>query len=80
MRKVRQFVWGDEQQAAFEEIKGRLQKSPVLHLPDKKADSNYIQTPAKLLLVVLYTKFRMANQNLLHMLAKDYLRQQRTIP
>ena len=53
MRKVRQFVWGDEQQAAFEEIKGRLQKSPVLHLPDKKADSNYIQTPAKLLLVVL---------------------------
>ena len=35
-RKGRQFVWGDEQQAAFEEVKGRLQKPPVLHLPDNK--------------------------------------------
>ena len=34
--KGRQFVWEDEQQAAFEEIKGRLQKPPVLHLLDKK--------------------------------------------
>ena len=35
-RKGRWFVWGDEQQTAFEEIKRRLQKPPVLHLPDKK--------------------------------------------
>ena len=35
-RKCRQFVWGDEQQTAFEEIKGRLQRPPILHLPDKK--------------------------------------------
>ena len=35
-RMGRQFVWRDEQQTAFEEIKGRLQKTPVLHLPDKK--------------------------------------------
>ena len=35
MRKCRQFVWGIEQQKAFEEIKQRLQKSPVLHMPDK---------------------------------------------
>ena len=34
--KGTQFVWGDEQQAAFAEIKSRLQKPPVLHLPDKK--------------------------------------------
>ena len=34
-RKDRQFVWENEQQAAFEEIKGRLQKPPSLHLPDK---------------------------------------------
>ena len=34
-RKGRQFVWGKEQQDAFEEIKQRLQKPPVLHLPDK---------------------------------------------
>ena len=35
MRKGRQFVWGKEQQDAFEEIKRRLQKPPVLHMPDK---------------------------------------------
>ena len=36
MRKGRQFIWGKEQQAAFDEIKNRLQKSPILHLPDNK--------------------------------------------
>ena len=34
-RKGRQFVWGKEQQDAFKEIKQRLQKPPVLHMPDK---------------------------------------------
>ena len=36
-RKGRQFIWGPEQQMAFEEIKERLQKIPVLlfYLPDK---------------------------------------------
>ena len=34
-RKGRQFIWGKEQQDAFEEIKGGLQKPPVLHMPDK---------------------------------------------
>ena len=35
MRKGKQFVWGKEQQNAFGEIKQRLQKPPVLHMPDK---------------------------------------------
>ena len=34
-RKGKQFVWGVEQQNPFEEIKQRLQKCPVLHMPDK---------------------------------------------
>ena len=34
MRKGRHFVWGKEQDA-FEKIKQRLQKPPVLHMPDK---------------------------------------------
>ena len=33
-RKGTQFIWGKEQQIAFEEIKLRLIKPPVLHLPN----------------------------------------------
>ena len=35
-RKGGQFVWGKEQQKVFEEIKSRLVKPAVLHLPDSK--------------------------------------------
>ena len=35
-RKGRPFVWQQEQQTAFEEMKSRLQKPPILHLPDEK--------------------------------------------
>ena len=34
-RKGRQFIWGNEQQQAFDEIKCRLQRPPVLHLADR---------------------------------------------
>ena len=36
MRKDRPVIWGQEQQTALDEIKSRLQKPPVLHLPDSK--------------------------------------------
>ena len=35
-RKGKPFIWGEEQQKAFEEIKSRLQKPPVLSMPDRK--------------------------------------------
>ena len=35
-RKGRPFIWQQEQQTAFEEIKSRLQKPSILHLPDGK--------------------------------------------
>ena len=35
-RKDRPFNWGQEQQTAFDEIKSRLQKPHVLHLPNGK--------------------------------------------
>ena len=34
IRKGRQFIWGKEQQDAFEEIKCRLIKPPILHMPN----------------------------------------------
>ena len=34
-RKVRPFIWGKEKQDSFEEIKCRLIKPPVLHMPNK---------------------------------------------
>ena len=33
--KGRQFIWGEEEQKAFDKIKHRLQRPPVLHLPDR---------------------------------------------
>ena len=33
-RKFRGFIWGKEQQTAFEEIKHRLIRPPALHLPN----------------------------------------------
>ena len=35
-RKGRHFIWGEKLQTAFEGIKGRLQKPPVLNMPDRK--------------------------------------------
>ena len=35
-KKGRHFIWGKEQQKAFDEIKMRLQKPPVLSMPDKR--------------------------------------------
>ena len=35
-KKGRQFIWGEEQQTTFEEVKSRLQKMLVLHLPNKR--------------------------------------------
>ena len=34
-RKGRPFIWGKEQQDSFEEIKCRIIKPPVLHMPNK---------------------------------------------
>ena len=39
-RKGRQFIWGKEQQNAFKEIKHRLIKPPILHMPNSTCRSH----------------------------------------
>ena len=46
-RKDRPFNLGKEQQTAFNEIKSRLQKPPVLHLPDNKGRFNLYSDASK---------------------------------
>ena len=47
MRKGRQFLWEKEQQQAFDEIKCRLQRPPVLHLPDRHGQPKLIAYASK---------------------------------
>ena len=61
--KVRQLIWGKDQQIAFEEIKHRFIKPLVLHLPIVQVDFTYIQTQVNLLWEVHYIKYRMDNQS-----------------
>ena len=59
-RKRKQFIWEEEQQKAFDEIKLRLKKTPQSYIyPTDMDDSNYIQTLVSLPLVVCCIKFRM---------------------
>ena len=62
-RKGRPFTWGKEQQDSFEEIKCRLIRPPVLHMPNKTRDFTYILTPVNLQLVVHYIKYKMGSPN-----------------
>ena len=66
-RKGRPFFMGKEQQDAFEEIKNRMQKPPVLSMPNRKEDSYCILTPTKLQQAVHYINFKMENPGLLLM-------------
>ena len=76
-RKSRHFIWGEEQQTAFEEIKSRLQRPSVLHLPDKTGRFQLYCDTSKFATGVHCTKFRMASQSSLPMSAKECQRQQR---
>ena len=46
-RKGRPFIWGKEQQDSFEEIKCRLVKPPVLHMPNKTGRFHFYSDTCK---------------------------------
>ena len=58
-KKGRPFIWEDEQQKAFDEIKSRLLKPPVLSMPDKRGRFLFYSDTSKYTLVVPYTKYKM---------------------
>ena len=60
-RKDRPFHWGQEQQVAFEEIKSRLQKSPILHLPDNKRRFHLYSDTSKQATGSAYIRYKMEN-------------------
>ena len=78
-KKGRPFLWGKEQQDTFKEMKSRLQKPPVLSMPDRKGRFILYQTPVSLQLAACYISSKMEDPGLLHMQAKECLRQPRTI-
>ena len=47
-RKGRPFIWGKEQQDSFEEIKCRLIKPPVLHMPNKTGTFHLYSNTSKI--------------------------------
>ena len=47
-RKGRPFSWGKEQQDTFKEIKSRMQKPPVLSMPDRKGRFTLYSDTSKL--------------------------------
>ena len=61
-REDKQFIWEKEQQVTLEEIKHRLIKSPVLHLPCSRGRFHLYADPSKF--ATHYIKYRMGNQNL----------------
>ena len=46
-RKGRPFIWGKEQQGSFKEIKCRLIKPPVLHMPNTTARFHFYSDTSK---------------------------------
>ena len=46
-RKDRQFIWGRVQQEAFKEIKHRLLKDPILHMPNHEGRSHLYSDMSK---------------------------------
>ena len=62
-REDRPFKWGQEQQRAFEEIKGRLQKPPILHLPDNKGKFHLYSDTKNMLQAALYIRYKMESPN-----------------
>ena len=62
-RKERPFYWGKEQQDSFMEIKWRLMKLPVLHMPNKTGRFHLYSDTSKFAVGSTLYKYKVVNQN-----------------
>ena len=62
-RKGRPFNWGKEQPDSFDEIKNRLIKPPVLHVPNKTERFHLNSDTVNLQLVMHCIKYKMVSLN-----------------
>ena len=62
-REYRQFIWGKEVHDAFEEIKHRLVKTPILHMSNHEGRFHLYSDMSKFPQEALSIKFKMKNQN-----------------
>ena len=79
-RKGKQFLWEEEQQKAFDEIKCRLQRPPVLHLPDRHGHFQLYSDTSKFATGSVLYQIQNDSKGSLPMPVKECQRQQRTIP
>ena len=75
MRKGRQFILGKEQQAAFEEIKHRLIKPLVLHLPNSTGRFHLYSDTSKFATGGPLYQIQNGKLKLIAYASKDYLKQ-----
>ena len=72
--------FGDKEQTAFDEIKCRLQKPPVLHLPDGKGRFHLYSDTSKHATGSALYQIQNGKPKLIAYAAKDYQKWQKTIP
>ena len=77
-RKGRQFIWGEEQQIVFNEIKSRLVKLPVLHLPDYKVRYHFYSDTSKFATGSIVYQIQIGKPKLIAYV-RDYQKQQEII-
>ena len=79
-RKDRPFNWGQEQRTVFTEIKSRLQKPPVLHLPDNKGRFHLYSDVTKYATGSTLYQIQNGKTKFIAYASKGYQKQQRIIP
>ena len=76
-RKDRPFNQRQDHQTAFNEIKSRLQKPPVLHLPDTKGKIHLYSDTSKYATGSALYQIQNGKPKLIPMLVKGYQKQQK---